>query len=313
MKVIMINGSPRKNGVTATVLNNLVLFSGGRLCDKILIRAPFNDIRSVNDQMGAKAVKAAGLSYSTFRRWIRHAGWFTLCTRNVQEVSETNQYVTGAVIKELREKNKMTQLEFADKLGVSDKTVSKWETGKGYPDITLLEPIADVFSISVTELISGITVVNSNVSANMMRSKFYVCPVCGNAIHSMGETVIQCHGLQLMPLEAEPSDEGHMVFIERVEDEYYVRIDHSMTKQHFISFAAAVSSDNIQMVKLYPEGSAEARFKIRGVRRIYFYCNRDGLFYIDVVKGIDDKESSYDNTQERRELEQAADMLFGRN
>ena len=224
-----------------------------------------------------------------------------------------NQYVTGAVIKELREKNKMTQLEFADKLGVSDKTVSKWETGKGYPDITLLEPIADVFSISVTELISGITVVNSNVSANMMRSKFYVCPVCGNAIHSMGETVIQCHGLQLMPLEAEPSDEGHMVFIERVEDEYYVRIDHSMTKQHFISFAAAVSSDNIQMVKLYPEGGAEARFKIRGVRRIYFYCNRDGLFYIDVVKGIDDKESGYDNTQERRELEQAADMLFGRN
>ena len=224
-----------------------------------------------------------------------------------------NQYVTGAVIKELREKNKMTQLEFADKLGVSDKTVSKWETGKGYPDITLLEPIADVFSISVTELISGITVVNSNVSANMMRSKFYVCPVCGNTIHSMGETVIQCHGLQLMPLEAEPSDEGHMVFIERVEDEYYVRIDHSMTKQHFISFAAAVSSDNIQMVKLYPEGSAEARFKIRGVRRIYFYCNRDGLFYIDVVKGIDDKESGYDNTQERRELEQAADMLFGRN
>ena len=224
-----------------------------------------------------------------------------------------NQYVTGAVIKELREKNKMTQLEFADKLGVSDKTVSKWETGKGYPDITLLEPIADVFSISVTELISGITVVNSNVSANMMRSKFYVCPVCGNAIHSMGETVIQCHGLQLMPLEAEPSDEGHMVFIERVEDEYYVRIDHSMTKQHFISFAAAVSSDNIQMVKLYPEGIAETRFKIRGVRRIYFYCNRDGLFYIDVVKGIDDKESGYDNTQERRELEQAADMLFGRN
>lgn len=223
-----------------------------------------------------------------------------------------NQYVTGAVIKELREKNKMTQLEFADKLGVSDKTVSKWETGKGYPDITLLEPIADVFSISVTELISGITVVNSNVSANMMRSKFYVCPVCGNAIHSMGETVIQCHGLQLMPLEAEPSDEGHMVFIERVEDEYYVRIDHSMTKQHFISFAAAVSSDNIQMVKLYPEGSAETRFKIRGVRRIYFYCNRDGLFYIDVVKGIDDKESGYDNTKERRELEQTADMLFGK-
>jgi transcriptional regulator with XRE-family HTH domain len=222
-----------------------------------------------------------------------------------------NQYVTGAVIKELREKNNMTQTQLAEKLGVSDKTVSKWETGKGYPDITLLEPIAEAFKVSVTELISGITIHNENVSANMLRSKFYVCPVCGNVIHSMGEMVLSCHGIQLCPLEAEPTDEQHMIFIERVEDEYYVRIDHSMTKWHYISFVAAASSDDIQMVKLYPEGSAEARFKIRGVRRIYFYCNRDGLFYIDPVKGIDDKESGYDNTEERRQLEEAAKKLFG--
>ena len=212
-----------------------------------------------------------------------------------------NQYVTGAVIKDLREKNKMTQLQFSQKLRVSDKTISKWETGKGYPDITLLEPIAEAFRISVTELISGNTVHNANVSANMLRSKFYVCPICGNVIHSMGEAAINCHGIQLTPLEAELTDEYHMTFIERVEDEYYVRIDHNMTKEHYISFVAAVSSDNMQMVKLYPEGSAEARFKIRGVRRIFFYCNRDGLFVIDPVKGIDDKESGYDGSKERRE------------
>ena len=194
-----------------------------------------------------------------------------------------NQYVTGAVIKDLREKNKMTQLQLSQKLGVSDKTISKWETGKGYPDITLLEPIAEAFRISITELISGNTVHNANVSANMLRSKFYVCPICGNVIHSMGEAAINCHGIQLTPLEAELTDEYHMTFIERVEDEYYVRIDHNMTKEHYISFVAAVSSDDMQIVKLYPEGSAEARFKIRGVRRIFFYCNRDGLFVIDPV------------------------------
>ena len=66
-----------------------------------------------------------------------------------------NQYVTGTVIKELREKHHLTQSELAKKLNVSDKTVSKWETAKGYPDISLLEPIAKVFGISVTELISG--------------------------------------------------------------------------------------------------------------------------------------------------------------
>ena len=192
-----------------------------------------------------------------------------------------NQYVTGTVIKQLREKNKMTQLQLAEKLGVSDKTVSKWETAKGYPDITLLEPIAEAFRISVTELISGNTIHNENISANMLRSKFYVCPVCGNVIHSMGEAAIHCHGIQLTPLEAEPADENHMAVIERIEDEYYVRIDHSMTKEHYISFVAAASSDDIQIVKLYPEGSAEARFKIRGVRRILFNCNRDGLFIVD--------------------------------
>lgn len=189
-----------------------------------------------------------------------------------------DQYVTGAVIKALREKKNMTQIELAEKLRVSDKTVSRWETGKGYPDISLLEPIADVFSISITELLSGNTVINANVSANMLRSHFYVCPVCGNILHGMGEAVITCHGIRLFPETAEEPDENHGVNIEVVEDEYYVTPDHEMTKQHYISFIAAVSSDRIQMVKLYPEWTGAARFKMNGVTRLYFCCNRDGLF-----------------------------------
>ena len=222
-----------------------------------------------------------------------------------------NQYVTGAVIKELREKNCMTQAELAEKLCVSDKTISKWETAKGYPDISLLEPIAKVFGISITELISGNAVSNVNVSANMLRSKFYVCPVCGNVIHSMGEVVLHCHGIMLTPCQAEETDENHMIFIERVEDEYFVRIEHDMTKQHYISFIAGLSSDKIQMIKLYPEGNAEARIKINGVKKILFYCNKDGLFSINVVKGIDDRQSSHDDVEERKALEQAAKMLLG--
>ena len=117
------------------------------------------------------------------------------CNRNRKagaEREETmNQYITAAVIKELREKHQMTQLQLAQRLGVSDKAISKWETGKGYPDITLLEPTAEAFQISIAELLSGNTVYNTNVSSNMLRSKFYVCPICGNVIHSMGETVMR--------------------------------------------------------------------------------------------------------------------------
>ena len=195
-----------------------------------------------------------------------------------------NQYVTGAVIRELREKNNMTQLELAEKLCVSDKTISKWETAKGYPDISLLDPIAKVFGVSVAELMSGNAINNVNVSANMLRSKFYVCPVCGNSFHCMGEAVIRCHGVQLMPLTAEEVDEAHGISIEVVEDEYFVQIQHDMTKTHYISFIAAMSYDKLQLVKLYPEGNPETRFKISGVKRIYFYCNKDGLYVYDVKK-----------------------------
>ena len=222
-----------------------------------------------------------------------------------------NQYVTGAVIKELREKKRLTQAELAEKLCVSDKTISKWETAKGYPDISLLEPLAKVFGVSITELISGNAVENINVSANMLRSKFYVCPVCGNIIHSMGEAVIHCHGVQLTPAQAEETDENHKIFIEKVEDDYFVQIEHDMTKKHYISFVAAMSADNIQMIKLYPEGNAEVRFPTRGIRKIFFYCNRDGLFSINVIKAIDARKKSYDNVEERRALEKAAKMLFG--
>ena len=222
-----------------------------------------------------------------------------------------DQKLTGQFIAKMRKEKGLTQRQLAEKLLISDKTVSKWENGKGYPDISLLEPLAGVLGVSVVELLSGKAVSNINVSANMMRSKFYVCPVCGNIIHSMGEAVIQCHGIMLKPCRAEETDESHMVFIERIEDEYYIRVEHDMTKQHYISFIAGVSSDKIQMVKLYPEGKAEARIKINGVRNILFYCNRDGLFSVVPVKGIDDKQISYDDMEERKALEQAAKVLLG--
>ena len=120
-----------------------------------------------------------------------------------------NMYITGTTIRDLRERKHMTQLQLAEALGVSDKTVSKWENVKGYPDITLIEPIAKAFGVSLPELLSGNQIKNANVSANMLRSKFYICPVCGNVILSTGEAIVSCCGIVLPPLEAEPEDEAH--------------------------------------------------------------------------------------------------------
>ncbi|MBR3355422.1 MAG: helix-turn-helix domain-containing protein [Oscillospiraceae bacterium] len=189
-----------------------------------------------------------------------------------------DKYVTGAVIRKLREKKKMTQEDLAGKLYVSSKAVSKWETGQGFPDISLLEPLAKALDISVIELLSGEDVQNRNRTFNMMRGKFYVCPMCGNVIRSTGEALISCCGITLPPVDPEPEDEEHRIHVETVEDEYYVTADHPMTKDHYISFLAAVTDIGIQFVKLYPEGNAEARFKINRVRKLYAFCNRHGLF-----------------------------------
>ncbi len=191
-----------------------------------------------------------------------------------------DRYVTGAVIRRLREKKKITQEELADMIHVSGKAVSKWETGQGFPDISLLEPLAQALAISVIELLSGEDIRNTNRSCNMAKGRFYVCPVCGNVIIATGETVVSCCGITLPPLEAEPADEEHAIRKEIAEDEFFVSVDHPMTKEHYISFLAAVSDFGVQLVKLYPEGNAEARFKIDRVKTLYAYCNRHGLFRV---------------------------------
>ena len=201
-----------------------------------------------------------------------------------------DKYVTGSVIRRLRERKQLTQEELAERIHVSGKTVSKWETGRGYPDISLLGPLAEALGISVIELLSGEDVRNRNRAANMRRGRFYLCPVCGNAIFSAGEAVVSCCGITLPPLEAEDLDPEHSLRAERVEDEYWVTLEHPMTKEHYITFLAAVSDQRIQLVKLYPEWGAEARFKIDGGKDLYACCNRHGLFRFQIKQRYEDPE-----------------------
>lgn len=189
-----------------------------------------------------------------------------------------NHYINGTTIKALRERRGLTQAQLAEKLCVSDKTISKWETARGLPDITLLEPLAAALRVSLPELLSGEIITNANRSANLLRSQVYVCPVCGNILHATGAATVSCCGIALPPLEAETPDAAHAARISDVENELYVEIDHSMTKTHYISFIACVTGDRFELVRLYPEGPAAARFFRRGHGKIYWYCNRHGLF-----------------------------------
>ena len=183
----------------------------------------------------------------------------------------------GRAIREARESRGMTQNELGERIGVGGKAVSKWENGKGLPDISLLARLGGQLGLSVTELLSASPVSNRNRGGNMLRSRFYLCPVCGNVLHSMGESMVSCCGIVLPPMEAESVDAQHAVEIRQVEDEHFVCIRHEMTKQHYISFVAFLTSDRMQFVKLYPEGEAQTRLQLRGRGWLYLCCNRHGL------------------------------------
>lgn len=188
-----------------------------------------------------------------------------------------NTYVTGNTIRKLRESKHLTQSELGERIGVSDKAVSKWETGKGLPDLTLIQPLAQALDVSVIELMNGEQIINRNRSCNVIRSRLYVCPICGNVIHCTGDAVVSCCGVTLPPLDAEDPDAEHTLLIQRVEDAHFLTISHPMTKTHYISFMAFASSDRFELVKLYPEGNVEARMQLHGHGILYFYCNRHGL------------------------------------
>ena len=184
----------------------------------------------------------------------------------------------GNILEELRKDRKMTQKELSEVIYVTTGTISNYENGKGFPDISLIEPLANVLQVSIPELLSGEQIINTNRSANILKSNLYVCPICGNIFHSTGSAMVSCCGVTLPALEAEQADEEHQIKCEKIEDEFFISMQHPMTKEHYISFVVYCTGERFESVKLYPESSIEVRFFSRGHGTLYWYCNHHGLF-----------------------------------
>ena len=187
----------------------------------------------------------------------------------------------GSLIFQLRKEKNLTQKQLGEKLELSDKTISKWERGLGCPDISLLRHISKIFNVNIEKILLGDLQENDINGGNMKRIKFYVCPNCGNVINSTGDGDFSCCGRKLEALVPKVMNENHSINIEEVENDYYVEINHEMTKDHFISFVAYVTYDRVLLIKLYPEQSPTVRFPRlcgkfeRG--KFYMYCNQHGL------------------------------------
>ena len=184
----------------------------------------------------------------------------------------------GLLIRTLRKSKGLTQKDLAERLGVVPKTVSKWETGQGFPDVSIISSLADVFGVSERILLSGDLVKNHVNSGNLMRSKFFVCKSCGSVMQGVGDGQVLCCSNILQPLKAKATDDSHQISVSEIENDLYIEINHPMTKEHYIVFLAYVKGDRVITVRLYPEQDCAVRIPRIYGGKIVFYCNEHGLF-----------------------------------
>lgn len=185
----------------------------------------------------------------------------------------------GNLIYKLRKEENMTQLQLAERLHISDKTVSKWERGLGCPDISLLTGLSQIFGVDLEKLLSGQLDANEEKGGNMKKLNFYVCPECGNVITAMTDGGISCCGKKLQPLEAAKASEEEKLSVENIENDYYISSSHPMLKEHYISFVALLTGDSLTLKKQYPEWDLQVRIPGRAHGKLIWYCTEHGLFY----------------------------------
>lgn len=185
----------------------------------------------------------------------------------------------GELIRSLRKEKEMTQNELANKLNISDKTISKWERGLGCPDITLIAELSEILGVDLAHMLKGDLLQNDFGGGNMKNSSFYICPTCGNITVSTGEASVSCCGRKMeekAPRKAETSQKLKVVL---EEDQWYITSEHPMEKETYISFVAYLVGGAMQLVKLYPEWDMHLRLTRQGHGKLVWYSTSEGLFY----------------------------------
>ena len=188
----------------------------------------------------------------------------------------------GELIRALRTERKLTQLQLAQLLHVSDRTVSKWERGLGCPELTLLSDLSRVFGVDLESLLAGELKRNPTSGGNVRKMRFYVCPKCGNVITSMEASLAICCGRKLEAITPVKASDDQKLDVVTVEHDFYITTKHEMSKQHYITFVAMLTSDSMILKKLYPEWDLQVRFPAYFRGRLVWYCNQHGLFYQEV-------------------------------
>ncbi len=186
---------------------------------------------------------------------------------------------TGELLLRLRKEKSMTQKQIAEKMNISDKTISKWERGKGCPDVSLLNELSAIYGVNIEEILSGNLTENDLDGGNMKNSKYFVCPSCGSITISTGNASVSCCGRKLETATAKKAENNEKLNVEIIENEWYVSSTHPMTKDNYISFAAFVAGGKMLFYKQYPEWDFSLRIPKSGHGMLLWYDTEKGLLY----------------------------------
>ena len=185
----------------------------------------------------------------------------------------------GQLIYRLRKEKRLTQLQLAEQLGVSDKAVSKWERGMGCPEVSLLPDLSNIFHVDLEKLLSGEMNENETLGGNMKKQNFYICPTCGNMVTAMTDTTVSCCGKKLSAQQPVKAGEDEKLKVEIIDDNYFITSEHPMTREHHITFIALLTGDSIMLRKQYPEWDLQVRIPTFAHGKLLWYCTKHGLFY----------------------------------
>ena len=185
----------------------------------------------------------------------------------------------GALLQTLRTGAGYTQRQVAQALCVTEQAVSKWERGKGCPDLALMPALADFYGVDLRALLAG-RLQASAQGGNMRDLKFYICPQCGNLAVQLGSAELSCCGRPLAAQQPQPARAEHLPAISQVEDEWYLEFDHPMTKQHHLAFVVQVGYDHYRFTRLYPEQQAALRLPKLARCTLYVGCSEGGVYKV---------------------------------
>lgn len=185
----------------------------------------------------------------------------------------------GALIRSLRMEKGLTQLQVAEKLNLNAKTVSKWETGHGCPDISLVPELAALLGVEIERLIAGELETNEQTGGNMKKIKYYVCPSCANISLCTGNAGVSCCGRPLNPLELKKAENEQKLKVELIEDDWFITSDHPMDKENYIRFVAFANGAKLEWIQQYPEWDLQLRIHKSGHGQLIWYSPNDGLLY----------------------------------